>query len=139
MLGELHEYDNQNEVVDYNTLPDLEKQVLHKLAETEKELDEYIEKYDINKCFSILYMFFSNDLSSFFYYIRKDFLYCYHKDDQKSKAYRMVLYTLFQHIVKSLTLIMMFTAEEAVRKSNSKKDIKQYSIFSSPSLLDMKL
>ena len=85
-------------------------------------------------------MFFANDLSSFFYDILKEFLYCYHKDDQKSKAYRMVLYTLFQHIVKSLTLIMMFTAEEAVRKSKSKKDIKQYSIlFSSPSLLDMKL
>ena len=113
--------------------------VLHKLSETEKELDEYIEKYDINKCFSILYMFFANDLSSFFYDIRKDCLYCYHKDDQKSKAYRMVLYTLFQHIVKILALIMVFTAEEAVRKSNSKKDIKQYSIFSSPSLLDMKL
>ena len=80
-------------------------------------------------------MFFANDLSSFFFNIRKDCLYY----AQKSKAYRMVMYTLFQHIVKNLALIMVFTAEEAVRKSNSKKDIKQYSIFSSPSLLDMKL
>ena len=84
-------------------------------------------------------MFFANDLSSFFFDIRKDCLYCYHKDDQKSKAYRMVLYTLLQHIVRRLALIMVFTAEEAVRKSHSKKNIKQYSIFSSPSLLDMKL
>ena len=136
MLGDLHEYDNQNEVVDYNALPDLEKWVLHKLSETEKELDEYIEKYDINKYFSVLYMFFENDLSSFFFDIRKDCLYY----DHKSKAFHMVLYTLFQHIVKSLALIMVFTAEEAVRKSNSKKNIKQYSIlFFSPSLLDMKL
>ena len=76
----------------------------------------------------MIYPLFSTD-------IRKVCLYYEHK----SKAYRMVLYTIFQHIIKSLTLIMMFTVEEAVRKSNSKKDIKQYSIFSSPSLLDMKL
>ena len=113
MLGALHEYDNQNEVVDYNALPDLEKWVLHKLAETEKELDECIEQYDINKYFSILYMFCANDLSSFFFDIRKDCLYCDHKDDQKRKAYRMVLYTLFQHIVRRLAPIMVFTAEEA--------------------------
>ena len=69
-------------------------------------------------------MFFANDLSSFFFDIRKDCLYCYHKDDQKSKAYRMVLYTLFQHIVRRLALIMVFTAEETVRKINSKKRYK---------------
>jgi isoleucyl-tRNA synthetase len=113
MLGALYEYDDQNEVVDYNALPDLEKWVLHKLAETEKELDECIEQYDINKYFSILYMFCANDLSSFFFDIRKDCLYCDHKDDHKRKAYRMVLYTIFQHIVRRLAPIMVFTAEEA--------------------------
>ena len=101
------------EVVPYNELPDLEKWALHKLAETEKELDECIERYDINKYFSTLYMFCANDLSSFFFDIRKDCLYCDYKDDQKRKSYRMVLHILFQHIVRRLAPIMVFTAEEA--------------------------
>ena len=58
-------------------------------------------------------MFCANDLSSFFFDIRKDCLYCDHKDDHKRKAYRMVLYTIFQHIVRRLAPIMVFTAEEA--------------------------
>ena len=113
MLGALHEYNAQKEVVPYNELPDLEKWALHKLAETEKELDECIERYDINKYFSTLYMFCANDLSSFFFDIRKDCLYCDYKDDSKRKAYRMVLHILFQHIVRRLAPIMVFTAEEA--------------------------
>lgn len=113
MLGALHEYNVQKEVTSYDELSDLEKWVLHKLAEMEKELDKCIERYDINKYFSTLYMFCANDLSSFFFDVRKDCLYCDHKDDPKRKAYRMVLYILFQHIVRRLAPIMVFTAEEA--------------------------
>ena len=113
MLGALNEYDEKVENVPYFELPDLEKWVLHKLAEIENELDQCINKYDINKYFSTLYMFCANDLSSFFFDIRKDCLYCDHKDDPKRKAYRMVMYILFQHVVRRLAPIMVFTAEEA--------------------------
>lgn len=114
MLGALHEYDAKTEqVISYADFPDLEKWVLHKLTETEAELDRCIDQYDINKYFSTLYMFCANDLSSFFFDIRKDCLYCDDKNDPKRRAYRTVLQILFEHIVRRLVPIMVFTAEEA--------------------------
>lgn len=113
MLGALYGYDEKTENVTYIELPDLEKWVLHRLTETEKELDNCIGRYDINKYFSTLYMFCANDLSSFFFDIRKDCLYCDHENDPKRKAYRMVLNIVFQHVIRRLAPIMVFTAEEA--------------------------
>lgn len=113
MLGALYEYDENVESICYSEMPDLEKWVLHGLAKTEKKLNEFINKYDINRYFSTLYTFCANDLSSFFFDIRKDCLYCDCKKDPKRRAYRTVLYILFQHIVRRLAPIAVFTAEEA--------------------------
>lgn len=114
MLGALKGYDEKTESIEhYEDLPDLEKWALHKLAETEAELDRCIEQYDINKYFSTLYMFCANDLSSFFFDIRKDCLYCDAQNDPKRKAYRSVLRIIFESVVKRLAPIVVFTAEEA--------------------------
>jgi isoleucyl-tRNA synthetase len=113
MLGALAEYDAESEQIEYNDLPELEKWVLHRLAEIETELTICVDKYDVNKYFTILHTFCSGDLSSFFFDIRKDCLYCDHKNDHKRKSYRSVLYILFNHIVRRLAPIMVFTAEEA--------------------------
>lgn len=114
MLGALHGYDAKEEQVkSYADLPDLEKWALHKLAETEAELDRCIDQYDINKYFSTIYAFCANDLSSFFFDICKDCLYCDAANDPKRRAYRTVLQILFEHVVRRLAPIVVFTAEEA--------------------------
>ncbi|GHT91680.1 hypothetical protein FACS1894122_04470 [Alphaproteobacteria bacterium] len=130
MLGALSGYDEKSEIVEYAELPDLEKWLLHRLHELEAELDQCINAYDINKYFTILHTFCSGDLSSFFFDIRKDCLYCDHKDDQKRKAYRYVLHILFQHLVRRLAPIIVYTAEEAFLSqrdvgSNNKTSVLQ--------------
>lgn len=113
MLGALSGYNPETDKVEYADLPDLEKWALHKLAALENQLDQCIEKYDINRYFMLLYVFCSSDLSSFFFDIRKDCLYCDAENDPKRRAYRFVVYTLFQHVVKRLAPVMVYTAEEA--------------------------
>jgi isoleucyl-tRNA synthetase len=113
MLGALSEYDADTEVVPYADLPDLEKWALHRLTEIHQELMSCIDSYDINKYFMTLHMFCSGDLSSFFFDIRKDCLYCDHPDDPKRKAYRCVLNILFEYIIRWLAPIIVFTGEEA--------------------------
>ncbi|MDR1560915.1 MAG: isoleucine--tRNA ligase [Holosporaceae bacterium] len=113
MLGALSGYDSSVEFVEYNELPDLEKCALHRLWKINAELMSSIELYDINKYFTTLHTFCSGDLSSFFFDIRKDCLYCDHKNDQKRKAYRCVLNIVFQHIVRWLAPIIVYTSEEA--------------------------
>jgi isoleucyl-tRNA synthetase len=113
MLGALSGYNHSEDAVSYDDLPDLEKWALHRLTEIHEELMSCIDSYDINKYFSMLHTFCSGDLSSFFFDIRKDCLYCDHKDDPKRKAYRCVLNALFQHIIRWLAPVIVFTSEEA--------------------------
>ncbi|MDR1334729.1 MAG: isoleucine--tRNA ligase [Holosporaceae bacterium] len=113
MLGALNGYNEKSENVNYEELPDLEKWALHRLTEIDAELTDCIKKYNINRYFTILHTFCSGDLSSFFFDIRKDCLYCDSPDDHERKSYRTVLNTLFQYIIKRLAPIVVFTAEEA--------------------------
>lgn len=113
MLGALSDYDAENEVVEYSALPVLEKWVLHRITEVHGQLSECIENYDLNRYFNAVYNFCASDLSSFYFDIRKDCLYCDDRNDEKRKAYRMVIYTLFQYIVRWIAPIMVFTAEDA--------------------------
>lgn len=113
VLGALYGFDETKEFVNYNDLPELEQWALHRLTEIHTELMSCVDSYDINKYFSVLCNFCSVELSSFFFDIRKDCLYCDSIDDPKRKAYRYVLNTLFQYIIRWLAPIVTFTSDEA--------------------------
>ena len=131
MLGALSDYDAETEVVEYSKLPVLEKWVLHRVAEIHDQLSRCIENYDLNKYFNTVYNFCANDLSSFYFDIRKDCLYCDDRSNEKRKAYRMVVYTLFQYVVRWIAPIMVFTAEDAwsaFNEENSSIHLEKYLI-----------
>ncbi|MDR2268441.1 MAG: isoleucine--tRNA ligase [Holosporaceae bacterium] len=113
MLGALAGYDEKSDAVTYAQLPVLERWILSRLAEVETELDRCIASYDINRYFSAAYAFCVGDLSSIFFDVRKDCLYCDHKNDERRKAYRFVLHVLFQHLIRRLAPVIVYTAEEA--------------------------
>ena len=56
--------------------------------------------------------FANDDLSAFFFDIRKDSLYCDAPDAPKRRAYRTVLDTTFHALVRWLRPILCFTTEE---------------------------
>src|SRR5690606_3069855 len=56
--------------------------------------------------------FANDDLSAFFFDIRKDCLYCDAPSDPKRRAYRTVLDTLFHALVRYAAPVLVFTAEE---------------------------
>ena len=56
--------------------------------------------------------FANEDLSAFFFDIRKDCLYCDAPDDPKRRAYRSVLDTLFHALVRYAAPVLVFTSEE---------------------------
>ncbi|MDR0632253.1 MAG: isoleucine--tRNA ligase [Holosporaceae bacterium] len=113
MLGALSGYDSSEEAISYDDLPVLEKWALHRLTEIHKELMACVDSYDISGYFTTLHTFCSGDLSSFFFDIRKDCLYCDHENSPKRRAYRYVLDALFQHLIRWLAPVVVFTSEEA--------------------------
>jgi len=52
------------------------------------------------------------DLSAFFFDIRKDCLYCDAPDDPKRMAYRTVMDVLFHALTRYISPVLCFTAEE---------------------------
>ncbi|WP_336970496.1 isoleucine--tRNA ligase [Sphingobium aromaticiconvertens] len=118
MLGALSDYD-ESEAVSYDDMPELERYMLHRLAELDAELRAVVDKaagsdnwLEFSRYTRALFDFANSDLSAFFFDIRKDRLYCDAKSDPKRRAYRTVLDTLFHALVRYAAPIIPFTAEE---------------------------
>jgi isoleucyl-tRNA synthetase len=93
-------------------MPELERYILHKLAELDGVLRGATEAFEFNRYARALIDFANEDLSAFFFDIRKDSLYCDSPADPKRRAYRTVLDTLFHALVRYAAPILAFTAEE---------------------------
>lgn len=111
MLGALQESSIKN--IEYDQLPDLEKYILHRVYHLSKELASDIEKYDINSYLSKISTFCNNELSAYFFDVRKDRLYCDAPSDINRIAYLYVLKIVFDYVVRWLAPVLVFTAEEA--------------------------
>ena len=94
-------------------MPELERYMLHLLAALDAELRDAAEAYEFNRYARALSDFCNNDLSAFFFDIRKDSLYCDAQADPRRRAYRTVLDILFHALARYAAPILCFTAEEA--------------------------
>jgi isoleucyl-tRNA synthetase len=112
LLGALEGYDHEAEGVDAADMPELERYVLHRLSEVDAVLRRAIDDFDFNTYTRTLIDFCNEDLSAFYFDIRKDCLYCDAPSDPKRRACRTVLDILFQALVRYGAPVLVFTAEE---------------------------
>ncbi|WP_380783790.1 isoleucine--tRNA ligase [Sphingomonas sp. R86520] len=111
MLGALEGFE-ESERVAVSDMPELERYVLHRLRMIDTELRQAAEAYEFNRYTRLLTDFANEDLSAFFFDIRKDSLYCDAADDIKRRSYRTVLDVLFHALVRYAAPVLCFTAEE---------------------------
>jgi isoleucyl-tRNA synthetase len=111
LLGALEGFDEAERVVP-TQMPELERWVLHRLAELDAELKAAANAFEFNRYTRLLTAFANDDLSAFFFDIRKDSLYCDAPSDPKRRAYRTVLDTVFHALVRWLAPVLCFTTEE---------------------------
>jgi isoleucyl-tRNA synthetase len=111
LLGALDGFTDAERVAPAD-MPELERYVLHLLARLDGELREATEAFEFNRYVNALLSFANNDLSAFFFDVRKDSLYCDAPEDPKRRAYRTVLDLLFHALVRFAAPILCFTAEE---------------------------
>ncbi len=112
LLGALDGFSEAERVHDVATMPELERYVLALLARLDGVLRTAVEAFDFNAYVRALVDFCNDDLSAFFFDIRKDCLYCDAAVDPKRMAYRTVLDTLFHALVRYVAPVLVFTAEE---------------------------
>jgi isoleucyl-tRNA synthetase len=111
LLGALDGF-SADEAVAPAQMPELERWVLHRLAALDTELKEATEGFEFNRYARAISAFANDDLSAFFFDIRKDSLYCDAPTASKRRAYRTVLDHVFQALVRWMSPILCFTSEE---------------------------
>ena len=128
MLGSLTNM-SENDRVEVASMPELERWVLHRLSELDVTVREGYNSYDFQGVFQALFHFATVDLSSFYFDIRKDVLYC-DGDTLDRRAARIVLDFLYQRLTTWLAPVLPFTMEEVWLERNPGND-------SSVHLIDM--
>ncbi len=111
MLGGLGDF-SDDERVAISDMPELERYILHRLAELDGELKTHVNDFAFGPYMRAITAFMQEDLSAFFFDIRKDCLYCDAPDDPKRMAYRTVMDVLFHALTRYIAPVLVFTAEE---------------------------
>ena len=93
-------------------MPQLERYILARLKQVDGALREAATGYDFDRYVRTLVDFCNEDLSAFYFDIRKDRLYCDAPDGMERRAYRTVLDTLFHALVRYAAPVLVFTSEE---------------------------
>jgi isoleucyl-tRNA synthetase len=94
-------------------MPELERWVLHRLAELDRLVRAANQEFDFPRLYSALHNFCATDLSAFYFDVRKDALYCDRPDGRRRRAVRTVLDRLFECLTAWLAPVLVFTTEEA--------------------------
>ncbi|RFP90162.1 isoleucine--tRNA ligase [Rhodobacteraceae bacterium 63075] len=110
MLGALAHFD-EAERVEPADMPELERYILHRLAELDHQVRKGYRAFDFQGVFSAIFNFCTVELSAFYFDIRKDALYC-DGDTLRRRAARTVMDLLFHRLTTWLSPVMVFTMED---------------------------
>jgi len=116
LLGALDGF-GDDERIAVAEMPELERYMLALTAHLDARLRQAVVDFDFNTYVRALTDFCNDDLSAFYFDIRKDCLYCEVNaatgaQTAKRRAYRTVLDTLFHALVRWAAPVLVFTAEE---------------------------
>ena len=116
LLGALAGF-GEDEKIAVEAMPELEHYMLHLASRLDGRLKAAVGDFDFNAYVRTLTDFCNEDLSAFYFDIRKDALYCDVNaltgvQSDTRRAYRTVLDTLFHALVRWLAPVLVFTSEE---------------------------
>jgi isoleucyl-tRNA synthetase len=112
MLGNLAHYE-KSLAVGPSEMPELERYMLARLAELDEVVRAGYDAFDFKRVFHALFNFCVNDLSAFYFDIRKDALYCEPYASMTRRSALTVLDFLFEALTAWLAPMLAFTMEEA--------------------------
>ena len=112
ILGNLNNFSIEDSV-EHNKMPSLEKFIRHKLYCLNHEVNKNYEDFNFYKAYQTILSFCSKELSSLFFDIRKDALYCNAPNSILSRSTKTVMIDVFECLIRWLSPIIPFTTEEA--------------------------
>ncbi len=112
MLGTLHHF-RPGEEVAHADMPELERLMLHQLAEQAAIVRKAYAEFDYKTVVASLSAFMNTELSAFYFDIRKDTLYCDPPSSLARKAALTTIDIICDAILRWFAPVLSFTADEA--------------------------
>jgi isoleucyl-tRNA synthetase len=124
MLGNLKDNFEKQDLnkIRIDDFEELEQYILHKLFVLNNSVKENLKNYNFHKLYKELLNFCTLDLSSFYFDIRKDVLYCDSINSKKRKNCIIVLNVILESLLKWFAPILVFTSEEIYSLISNKNE-----------------
>ena len=138
ILGNTNDYDPEKPV-EYSKLLEIDKWALTRLNKLVKDCNKDYDEYNFASCYHDINQFCVVDMSSFYLDIIKDRLYTSKKDSLERKAAQTTMYIILDTLVKLLTPMIPFTAEDIWKamKHTKNEDVESVMLTDYPEPNDM--
>lgn len=125
ILGNTYDYDPENPVP-YEDLQEIDKWALTRLNKLIRDCINDYDNYNFNNCYHDINQFCVVDMSSFYLDIIKDRLYTAKADSVERRAAQTTMYYILNALVKILTPMTSYTAEEIWKamRHTEKEDVE---------------
>jgi isoleucyl-tRNA synthetase len=112
ILGNLYDFDCQQDAVVLKDMEEIDRWALHRLQEVIKRVREAYEKYQFHVVYYTLYNFCTVDLSALYLDVLKDRLYTAKAASGERRSGQTAMHIILETMVRLLAPILTFTAEE---------------------------
>uniref|UniRef100_A0AAQ4QAJ2 Isoleucine--tRNA ligase, mitochondrial n=2 Tax=Gasterosteus aculeatus aculeatus TaxID=481459 RepID=A0AAQ4QAJ2_GASAC len=112
LLGNLQGFDPRTQAVDPKEMHYIDQYMLHLLREYSIKVTDAYSEYDAGRAIRVLQAFINRELSSFYFSIIKDRLYCDPEDSLARRSCQTVLEEILDGVTRSISPILPHLAEE---------------------------
>ena len=123
LLGNLHGFDPARDQVASQGLVDLDRWVLARAADLQREILAAYDSYEFHRVYQILHNFCVVDLGAFYLDIIKDRLYTNPRESRARRSAQTAMYHVAEAMVRWLAPVLSFTAEEIWKAMPGTRDI----------------
>lgn len=113
MLGNMSGFELNKHLVDFDKMLDLDKWIVSKMSTLQKQIINEYDNYNFHSVVQIVLNFVTQDLSGFYLDVIKDRQYTTQTNSLARRSAQSALYYLIQSLVRILSPILPFTADEA--------------------------
>jgi isoleucyl-tRNA synthetase len=112
LMGNLHGFNPEQDRVPYEQLSVLDTYVLHRLSVVTHALEDAFERYEFHRFYQLLQNLCVVELSSLYFDVVKDVLYCHGEKDARRLGVQSVLYHILSTLTRVIIPVMPHMAED---------------------------
>ena len=124
LLGNIADFDPNKDYVEYKDRDELDKYMMYKLNRLVEYVNDAYSKYEYHLVYGELHRFTSAELSSKYLDVIKDRLYTFKESHELRRSSQSTMYDILDTLIKLMSPILVFTADEAYSFMNTKGEKK---------------